>query len=95
MDKDALYRFFGGSPGAVLLRLVVLSFILGVILNALGVSPFDIVNSFRRLFLRLYHMGFDSLVWIWRYFLIGAVIVFPVWLIMRLLRFGRRGRYQA
>jgi hypothetical protein len=25
-------------------------------------------------------------VWLWRYFLLGAVIVVPIWLILRLLR---------
>ncbi len=91
MNKDLVVRFLGGSPASVIIRLVVLSFVLGVILTALGVSPFDIVNSFQRLAWRLYNMGFDALVWIWRYFLIGAVIVFPVWLIMRVVKFGRRG----
>jgi hypothetical protein len=31
-------------------------------------------------------MGFDAVAWLWRYFLLGAVIVIPVWFIMRLLR---------
>ena len=93
MDRDRLVRFFGGSPGGVIVRLVVLSFILGVVLNALGVSPFDIVNSFRRLVRHLYDAGFETVVWMWRYFLIGAVIVFPVWLVIRLVKFGgSRGR---
>ena len=25
-------------------------------------------------------------VWLWRYFLLGAVIVIPIWLIVRLMR---------
>jgi hypothetical protein len=91
MNRDSLVRFFGGSPGSVLVRLVVLSFIVGVVLSALGVSPFDIVNSFKRLAWRIYDLGFEALVWAWRYFLLGAVIVFPVWLIMRLIKSGRRG----
>ena len=31
-------------------------------------------------------MGFDAVRWLWRYFLLGAVIVMPIWLIMRLIR---------
>lgn len=87
---DGLSRFLGGSPGRVLLQLIVLSLVVGVVLSALGVSPFDIVNGFRRLIERLWYAGFDSLVWVWRYFLLGAVIVVPVWLVMRLLKAGRR-----
>lgn len=90
MNRDFATRFFGGSPAAVLLRLVAISFVLGIILSALGVSPFDIINGFRNLARRIYELGFDSIEWIIRYFLLGAVIVFPVWLIVRLMKIGRR-----
>jgi hypothetical protein len=91
MNSASVTRFFGGSPGRVLIQLAVLSLILGIVLSALGVSPFDIVNGLQRLALRIYNTGFDTIVWGFRYFLLGAVIVFPVWLIMRLLKLGRRG----
>jgi uncharacterized protein DUF6460 len=43
------------------------------------------------LFQRLWDLGFDALNWLWRYFLLGAVIVIPIWLLMRI--FGTpRGR---
>jgi hypothetical protein len=29
--------------------------------------------------------------WLWQYFLLGAVIVIPIWLILRLVR-GPKGR---
>jgi hypothetical protein len=90
MNGDWVTRFFGGSPAGVLLRLVVISFVVGIVLNALGVSPFDIIDGLRNLAWRIYMLGFDSIEWIFRYFLLGAVIVFPIWLIVRLLKLGRR-----
>jgi hypothetical protein len=87
---DGITRFFGGSPVRVLAQLVVLSLVVGIVLSALGVSPFDIVNGLQRLVERVWYAGFDTLVWAWRYFLLGAVIVFPLWLIMRLVRVNRR-----
>jgi Domain of unknown function (DUF6460) len=90
MDRGLATRFFGGSPAAVLMRLVAVSFVLGVILSALGVSPFDIINGLRNLVRRIYELGWDSVEWIFRYFLLGAVIVFPIWLIVRLVKFSRR-----
>ena len=39
----------------------------------------------------IWDMGFDALVWLWRYFLLGAVIVVPIWLIVRLMR-AAKGR---
>jgi hypothetical protein len=29
-------------------------------------------------------MGFDAIRWLWRYLLLGAAIVVPIWLIIRL-----------
>ena len=85
-------RFFGGNPAIVLVRLVILSLIVGIVLAALGFSPFDIVDSLRRLAQRIYDMGFAAIERSARYFLLGAVIVFPVWFIMRLLKIvGRSG----
>jgi len=79
-------RFFGGNPALVLVRLVVLSLIVGVVLAALGFSPFDIIESLQRLVARIYDMGFVAVEKALRYFLLGAVIVFPVWLVMRVLK---------
>jgi len=83
-------RFFGGNPALVLARLVILSLIVGVVLAALGFSPYDILQNLRDLAQRIYDMGFAAIEKGFRYFLLGAVIVFPVWVVMRVFRlFGR------
>ena len=83
-------RFFGGNPALVLARLAILSLIVGVVLAALGFSPYDIIQNLRDLAQRLYDMGFAAIEKGFRYFLLGAVIVFPVWLVMRAFKiFGR------
>ena len=79
-----LERFFGGPPAAVITRLIVISIIVGVILSAIGVSPFEIIDSLRRLADRIYNMGFEAVEWVFAYFWLGAIIVFPVWAIARL-----------
>ena len=38
----------------------------------------------------VWDMGFDAVRWLWRYFLLGAVIVIPIWLILRLVRRAAR-----
>ena len=83
-------RFFGGNPALVLTRLAILSLIVGVVLAALGFSPYDIIQNLRDLVQRIYDMGFAAIEKGFRYFLLGAVIVFPVWLLMRAFKlFGR------
>ncbi|MEX2034298.1 MAG: DUF6460 domain-containing protein [Xanthobacteraceae bacterium] len=84
-------RFLGGSPLAVLGKLVLLSVLIGVVLSALGLDPWNIVQSVERLIRHIWNMGFDAVRWLWRYFLLGAVLVIPIWLIMRLMR-APRGR---
>ena len=79
-------RFFGGNPALVLVTLAILSLIVGVLLAALGFSPFDIVDSVRRLAAHIYDMGFVAVEKATRYFLLGAVIVFPVWLVVRVFK---------
>ncbi len=87
--SDTATRIFGGSPLAVLARLVLVSILVGVILSALGLDPFDIVHSIERLLRTIWNMGFDAFRWLWRYFLLGAVLVIPIWLIMRVVNAPR------
>jgi hypothetical protein len=89
---DGLTRFLGGSPLAVAVRLVLLSILVGVVLAAIGFDPYNILRSIQLLFQRLWDLGFEAVNWVWRYFLLGAVIVIPIWFISRL--FGTpRNRY--
>ena len=86
---DALYRFLGGSPLAVAFRLILLSILVGVVLAAIGFDPWNILNSIQLLFRRLWDLGFDAINWLWRYFLLGAVIVVPIWFLARLAKAPR------
>ncbi|WP_439923290.1 DUF6460 domain-containing protein [Nitrobacter sp. JJSN] len=90
-SSDNLSRFLGGSPLAVAFRLILLSTLVGVMLAAIGFDPWNIVHSVRLLVERVWNLGFDAINGLWRYFLLGAVIVIPIWLLSRL--FGApRGR---
>jgi hypothetical protein len=84
--SNGLNRFLGGSPLAVLGKLILLSILIGVVLSALGLDPWNIVESVRRVFRSIWDMGFDAVRWLWSYFLLGAVLVIPIWLILRIVR---------
>ena len=88
---DYITRFFGGPPLSVLFRLALLSILVGVILEALGFDPWNIIDSIRRLAQHIWDMGFDAVRYLWRYLVLGAVIVVPIWLVMRVAR-APRGR---
>ena len=88
--NEMVSRFFGGPPVWVALRLVLLSVLVGVILSALGLDPLNIWRSLERLVRAVWDMGFDAVRWLWGYFLLGAVLVVPIWFIVRLSRSARR-----
>jgi hypothetical protein len=85
-------EFFGGSPLGVVVRLILLSVVVGVILSAVGFDPWNIMRSIENLLRAIWDMGFDAVAWLWRYFLLGAVLVVPIWLLVRLAKSagGRR-----
>lgn len=87
---SALNRFLGGSPGVVLLRLAVMSLAVGALLVWMDIRPDEIFYALERFMHRIWFMGFDAVREILRYIVAGAVIVVPIWLLMRL--FSARGR---
>jgi hypothetical protein len=86
---DLVTRFFGGPPLSVIFRLALLSILVGVIMAALGFDPLDILDSLQRLVQHIWNMGFDAVRFLWRYFLLGAAVVVPIWLLLRLARVPR------
>jgi hypothetical protein len=86
MGNDVLGRILGGSPLGVLVRLVLLSIVVGFILHAAGLDPRDIFRSIQELIRRIWDMGLEPLRWLWQYFVLGAAVVVPIWLLVRLTR---------
>lgn len=82
MDRNTL---FGGNPLAVIIRLVVISIVVGIVLSALNIRPDEILYHIRRLIQRIYDLGFGAIETVFGYFLIGAVVVIPIWLIVRFI----------
>ncbi|MGQ0456099.1 MAG: DUF6460 domain-containing protein [Hyphomicrobium sp.] len=80
--------FLGGHPLAVVIRLAILSILVGVVLSIFGVTPrnfFQVLDGFARF---VYDLGFGAVEWILEYLALGAMIVVPVWLLIRLLKSG-------
>jgi Family of unknown function (DUF6460) len=81
-----LRDFIGGSPLAVAFRLAVLSVLVGLLLSFLGITPrnfFRVIDDFAR---SVYDMGFGAITWMLDYLVLGAMLVIPLWLLIRLLR---------
>ena len=86
---SALERFLGGNFFVVALRLIVVSLLVGAFLMWLDIRPADILFAVERFFTRIWMLGFDAVREIITYVIAGAVIVIPIWFVMRLLNMRR------
>jgi hypothetical protein len=84
--SQRLTRFLGDTPLRVALRLLVLSFIVGLVLSALNIRPWEIWRWLERLAERIYNMGFAFFADAFDYLVAGALIVVPIFIVMRILK---------
>lgn len=78
--------FLGGSPLSILVKLIFLSLLVGALLAFLNVTPFELVDRIMRLLRSMFGLSFEALRDIGRWVLYGAIIVVPIWVLMRLFR---------
>ena len=88
MDRN---RIFGGNPLAVILRLAIISLIVGIIMSALDIRPENLIYHVKLLVTRIYGLGFGAIEGVLGYLALGAVVVVPIWLIVRVVS-GLRSR---
>ncbi|WP_374306336.1 DUF6460 domain-containing protein [Methylocella sp.] len=82
---DPLTRFLGGSPGSVALRLFLVSMVVGALFMWLGVRPADLLRGFSDFVDSVSRLGFSAIWEALNYALVGAAVVVPIWLVLRLL----------
>ena len=85
-----LTRFLGDTPGRTIVKLAVISFVVGIIMSAIHFTPLDVWYAVRDFFRWLYELGFEAFARVGIYFVYGAMVVVPIFLIMRLLAVTRR-----
>jgi Family of unknown function (DUF6460) len=71
------------STLGTVIRLVLLSIAVGIVLSALNIRPRDLFFHLQRFVDFIYSLGFGAIEWAVQYFLLGAVIVVPIWLVSR------------
>jgi hypothetical protein len=88
MDRNAI---FGGSPLGVVVRLALISLVVGVVLDTLGINLRNFFDRINDLLRTIYDLGFGAIDWLLQYLLLGAIVVVPIWLIARVVAILRRG----
>jgi hypothetical protein len=82
---SGVQRFLGGSPGGVLVKLVFLSLVVGGLMSLVGLTPRGLFESALRMGRAILDLGFGALGEVGGWLLTGAVVVVPLWLILRLI----------
>ena len=85
--RNGVIRFLGDSPLRVFVKLTILSIIVGMVMSFFGWRPRDVIDAVIDSFERIWSLGFavvyDSL----EFLLVGAAIVVPLFLVIRLLSY--------
>lgn len=87
--SDGLNKFLGDTPLRVLVKLVVVSILVGFVMTIFDWYPVDIYFGIRNFLLDLWRTGFAALGRVGDYLLLGAAIVIPAFLILRVLSYRR------
>lgn len=88
MPNPRLERAFGGSPFGVVVKLVFLSLIVGALMAFLGLTPRSLFSALETFVRGIWNMGYDAIREVGQWIIAGAIVVVPVWLIVRMM--GRR-----
>ena len=85
--SDKVTQFLGDTPGRTVVKLLVISLVVGIIMSATGFTPMDVWYSFTGFLERLYNLGFEAFGRFGEYLVYGAMVVVPVFLVLRFLKF--------
>ena len=87
--SDGLNRLLGDTPGRTVVKLLILSVVVGFVMSMMGLSPWDLVRFIDNGVRDLWHSGFRALGRVGDYLVVGAMIVVPVFVIMRILNWRK------
>ena len=86
---SGITRFLGDSPVRVFLKLLVISFLVGVVMSAFGWSPLDILRQIQDFAADIWNLGFAAVERFPSYLLLGAATVIPAFLLLRLASYRK------
>lgn len=87
--SDQINRALGDSPGRTIVKLIVVSLIVGFIMAVFDIRPWDVFHGLRAFFIDLWHRGFSALGAVGDYLVLGATIVIPAFILLRIFSYRR------
>lgn len=87
--RAGLSRLLGDSPLRTAVKLALVSVLVGWVMDSFGWSPADVFHAVEDALRDLWAMGFSALDGLLGYLLLGAAVVVPAFLLLRLLSLRR------
>jgi hypothetical protein len=87
--SDQVNRFLGDSIGRTIIKLLVVSLIVGFVMAIFGLTPWELIYNFRDFVVHLWRQGFSALGHVGDYLMLGATIVIPIFIIIRLFSYRK------
>jgi len=84
--RSVVERFMGGHPVSVILKLALISLVVGFLMSVFGFSPQGIIRGAVTLFREALRDGLGVFRDIWAYIVTGAVLVVPAWVVIRAIK---------
>lgn len=69
-----------------LLKLLALSFVVGLIIAVAGIDPVDLWRDLGGTIREIWSLLSDTAQWAVRYVILGAIIVVPIWIVVTLIQ---------
>lgn len=87
--SKSINSLLGDTPGRVIIKLLVFSILVGIVMTLLGWTPIDVIWKIIHFFTSLWTMGFSAFEKLFNVIVVGAAIVVPIFIIMRILSWIR------
>jgi hypothetical protein len=88
MARD-VEKVLGDTFARTLLKLVVISLIVGFVMATFDIDPWGLIYTIRKFITDIWYNGFAALGAIGDYLILGGAIVLPVFIVIRLLSYRR------
>lgn len=86
---ETVNRILADSPARTIIKLVVVSLIVGFFMKVFDIMPMDIVDNVHDFVIDLWQTGFQALGRFGTYLALGATVVIPVFILIRILSYKR------
>ncbi|PIT68365.1 DUF6460 domain-containing protein [Bartonella tribocorum] len=82
--SNSFHAFLGGTFSRVSLKLLILSFFIGIVMNFFGWTPQKFIQKIINFLQSLWATGFITLTNFFHITMMGAIVVVPIFLILRI-----------